>query len=80
MTIQLHTVRHGKSKAALQAALEAMPDRVEFYNPSIMVLPPENHFTGADIKVGERFPCVLDPETRRRFATIERTPQGYRVR
>lgn len=79
MTIQLYTVRHGKSKAALQAELNAMPERVQFYNPSIMVFPQDAVFTGADMKPGERFACVLDPDTRRRFATVARTVSGFRV-
>lgn len=80
MTIQLHTIRHGKSKAALQAELNAMPDRVAFWDPAII----NPRFGGrpfaADmIQPGESFACVLDPDTRRRFATVARTPSGFRI-
>jgi hypothetical protein len=76
MTIQLASIRHGQSKAALQSALNTMPDRVEFHDPSIMA---PRWFVGADMAVGERFPIVMDPATRRRFATVARTDKGFRV-
>lgn len=79
MTIQLATIRHGKSKAALQAELNAMPERVRFYDPSLFSPAHGGSFTGLDMAVGERFACVLDPETRRRFATVARTVSGFRV-
>jgi hypothetical protein len=79
MTIQLHTIRHGKSKAALQAELNAMPDRVRFWNPSPFSDNRSGFFSGSEMKPGESFACVLDPDTRRRFAIVARTASGFRV-
>lgn len=36
-------------------------------------------FRSPDLPVGFREPVVLDPTTRRRFATIERKPDGWKV-
>lgn len=76
MTIQLKSTRHGKSKLTLAAAMNESPSTVSFYDPSIIN---ELFFTAADMEVGASFACVLDPDTRRRFATVKRTANGYRV-
>jgi hypothetical protein len=73
MTIQLITARHGTSKGVLQEALNTEPTNVGFHDPSIRN---ERYFTGFDIKVGERFPVVMDPATRKRFSTVVRKSDG----
>jgi len=77
MTIQLATVRHGTSKKALEAAMTAMPERVRFADPSIFA---PREFAASEMRLGEKFACVMDPETRRRFALIKRRLDGtFRV-
>lgn len=77
MTIQLQSREFGKSKATLAAALNASPASVWFYNPSIVC---EGEFSGDEIKPHERFPIVMDPPKRQRFAEIWRRPDGtFRV-
>lgn len=80
MTVQIAApFKYGANKKALQDGLNGdSPESVNFYDPSI-VRP--RQFTGASIQVGERFPVVMDPETRRRFAEVERKADGtFRVR
>ena len=78
MSIQLGTyASHGKSKKVLQDALNSTPARVRFEDPSIFQS--RGTFFGNDIHTGERFPIVMDPPTRRRFATIVRTESVFRV-
>lgn len=78
MTIQLGTyASHGRSKAVLQDALNSTPASVRFEDPSISQS--RGTFYGNDIRVGERFPIVMDPPTRRRFAIVVRTERGFRV-
>ena len=72
MTIQLITPQHGTSKGVLEAALNTSPS-VGFHDPS---LSNERWFTGFDIKVGNRFPIVMDPATRSRFSTVIRKSDG----
>ncbi len=82
MTIQLGTYKsHGTSKTVLQAALNEQPERVRFEDPSIFQ-GSRGTFYGNDIKNGEKFPIVMDPQTRRRFATIVRdlNTGAFRVR
>lgn len=70
MTIQLSsTTQHGKSKARLAEGLNETPELVRFVDPSIFP-GSRGHFRGTDCRPGESFTVVLDPETRRRFATV----------
>lgn len=64
------------SKGTLQSALQANPETVRFWDPSIVA---ERFFTGADIEEGQSFPIVMDHPHRRRFATVKRTSKGWRV-
>lgn len=73
MTTQLRTVRHGTSKAVLQENLNTAPAAVIFETPKPWG---SDVFTGADIPVPSSFACVLDPATRRRFATVKRKADG----
>jgi hypothetical protein len=73
MTVALRSAKFSASKGVLQDALNTQPDRVEFHDPSLFN---ERWFTGHDIKVGERFPVVMDPATRRRFSTVVRKSDG----
>ena len=73
MTVLLSTARFGTSKGVLEQTLNTKPQDVTFRDPSIYN---ERWFTGADIKVGERFPVVMDPATRRRFSTVIRKSDG----
>lgn len=73
MTIQLKSLAHGKSKAALQAALNSTPQGVIFEDPSIFN---PRVFRGNTIKPGEHFIVVMDPATRRRFAHVTRKDDG----
>lgn len=78
MTVQVVKAEHGKSKAALLAAVEAGAEKVWFRRPTPWG---DEEFSAAGIKPHERFPVVMDPATRRRFAEIERRPDGsFRVR
>lgn len=75
MAIQVLTCN--ASKVKLLAALQTQPQAVSFYDPSIMN---ERRFSGADVKHGESFTVVMDPQTRRRFAKVMRRPNGeFRV-
>lgn len=76
MTIQLTSQHLGKSKAALQEALNRQPTNVEFHDPSIMN---PRSFFGSSIRIGEKFACVLDHPKRQRFAQITRTESGFKV-
>lgn len=70
MTVQLAShLAHGKSKKVLQEALSRTPGQVRFYDPSIFS-GSRGVFTGAAITAGDRFAVVMDPDTRRRFATV----------
>ena len=71
MTIQVTSAVFGKSKAALQDALNATPTAVVFYDPSIFQ-GSRGYFTGSDMSVGESFPVVMDPAKRNRFAGVKR--------
>jgi len=75
MTIQVASTRFASSKATLQAALNSTPDHVRFDDPSIFE-GSRGHFDASSIKPGEKFPVVMDPQTRRRFATVERKLNG----
>lgn len=79
MTVQIAApYKYGASKKALSDALNGdNTGLVNFYDPSIVN---PRYFTGREIRIGERFPIVMDPETRRRFAEIVRKPDGtFRV-
>ena len=77
MTIQVRDPAHGKSKAALQAALDAAPSQVWFHDPSIMHT---RCFAASSMAPGESFPVVMDHPKRMRFATVSRLRDGaYRV-
>ncbi len=79
MTIQVVNPVFGKSKAALQDALNTTPTAVVFADPSIFA-GSRGHFTGSDMSVGESFPVVMDPAKRSRFASVKRvTHSAYRV-
>lgn len=79
MTIQISSTRFATSKQALEAALNSTPDHVCFVDPSISS-DSRGHFDATAIKVGEKFPVVMDPQTRRRFATVQRKLNGqFRV-
>jgi hypothetical protein len=74
MTIQVTSAIFGKSKAALQDALNTIPTAVVFADPSIFA-GSRGHFTGSDMSVGEVFPVVMDPARRSRFALVKRVRQ-----
>lgn len=75
MTIQV--MSFGESKQKLQEALNSRPREVVFEDPSIMT---PGVFTGEGIRKGESFLVVMDPKTRRRFATVKRLESGeFRV-
>ncbi len=73
MTIQVRPVADAhKSKAHLLKALKEGTAR--FYDPS-----PFNgrgNFSASSIENGEKFAVVMDPQTRRRFATVSRGTDG----
>ena len=75
VTIQLASTRFGESKVKLQATLNSHPDWVRFDDPS-----PFNdsrgNFSAVNVKLGEKFAVVMDPATRRRFATVRRLEDG----
>ena len=73
MTIQIVNPTHGRSKAALQAALNAGPEGVKLDDPWPWG---QRTFTAATMRPGQSFPVVMDPATRRRFATITRRKDG----
>lgn len=78
MTIQVTNPAHGKSKAALQSALNEKPGAVGFYNPS-MFLPFDEkaHFSGNDIRPDATgFAVVMDHPARTRFAMVSRRADG----
>lgn len=77
MTIQLASTQFGTSKATLQAALNS-EQTVRFHDPSIFP-GSRGDFNSSRIEVGEQFAVVMDPATRRRFATVKRTDKGFRV-
>jgi hypothetical protein len=78
MTVIVRAARFGRSKQALQAGLDTMPGLVWFEDPSIVN---PRIFTGEQVAIGERFPVVMDPATRRRFADVTRLPDGsFKVR
>lgn len=75
MTIQLNfPTSAGKNKKALQDALNEKPSKVVFMEPTPWA---QTLFT--EPNAPDRFAVVMDPETRRRFATVTRTPKGWRV-
>jgi len=77
MTVQLRSARFGKSKKVLQDMLNTDPMAVYFVDPSFFN---PRSFRGDEMVAGERFPVVMDPETRRRFATVARNDDGtFRV-
>lgn len=80
MTIQVSSTRVARSKATLEAALAADPREVWFYDPSIFQ-GSRGTFSADEVKPGDRFPVVMDPATRQRFAEIVRKPDGsFKVR
>lgn len=81
MTIQLAPshINASKSKAKLQAALNDTPSLVNFYDPSIFP-GSRGHFSARSVQVGESFVVVMDPQTRRRFALVELTAKGWKVK
>lgn len=74
MTIQVAIPAYGKSKATLQAILDSNPKDCKFYDPSLFQ--GRGHFDGRAIDPGEHFAVVMDPATRRRFATVTRKANG----
>lgn len=75
MTIQVSSTRFATSKKVLEAALNSNPEQVAFADPSLFE-GSRGVFTGADIKNPEKFAVVMDPQTRRRFATVQRKFNG----
>lgn len=75
MTIQVKTPAAGKSKAALQTALNTNARDVWFEDPSVHK-GSRGLFVGSDIKPHEQFPVVMDPQTRMRFSTLQRKADG----
>lgn len=77
MTIQVAIPAYGKSKAALQTALNSNVPGVIFHDPSIF---PDKyygtHFGSHIIKLGSSFPVVMDPGKRQRFALVTRKADG----
>ena len=77
MTIQVCIPAYGKSKAALEQALNSNTPGIIFHDPSIF---PEkyygSHFGSHIIKIGESFPVVMDPDKRQRFALVKRKLDG----
>jgi hypothetical protein len=84
MTARCLSAGAAKSKARLEAALNEDPSAVLFDDPGPWGICPSwglCPFNGADIPTPDSFPVVLDPETRRRFAVVERRRDGtFRVR
>lgn len=75
MTVQIAPpYKYGKSKQVLKDALNGDDcGLVIFYDPSIMN---SRYFKGTEIRPGENFAAVLDPQTRRRFAIVGRKADG----
>jgi len=67
MTVQ--AINFNTSKKALQEQLNLRAELVHFVEPMMVH---DRRFTGDEIKVGQSFPVVMDPQTRRRFATVKR--------
>ncbi len=79
MTILCQSPGFTKSKATLQAALNENAGAVKFEDPSIFP-GSRGYFNGGSIQPGEKFPIVMDPPTRRRFAIVKRLTDGqFRV-
>jgi hypothetical protein len=76
MTIRLQSPQFGKSKKALEEALNS-GQTVWFDDPSPFG---DRAFRASERLVGTKFACVMDPQTRMRFATIERRSGGWKVR
>lgn len=74
MTIQVINPAQGKSKKALEEALNSDAGAVDFFDPS-KIEGSRGHFTGSEILPG-RFPVVMDHPKRMRFATVQRKPDG----
>lgn len=62
-----------KNKAELKAKLEA---GCTIHNPTPFG---DLAVQSSTREIGFKEPVVLDPQTRRRFATIERTAKGWKV-
>lgn len=75
MTIQVASTRFASSKQVLETALNTTPDHVHFDDPSIFP-GSRGHFNATTIQIGEKFAVVMDPQTRRRFATVQRKLNG----
>jgi hypothetical protein len=77
MTTQITNSAQGKSKATLQAALNANPHGVLMLTP----MPGRDALHTADIiKPGEQLAVVMDHPRRMRFALIKRAADGtFRV-
>lgn len=71
--MSIQAVNYNKSKKELAEALNTHPDRVYFYNPSMFGS--HTSFRGHEIRVGERFPVVMDHPKRNRFAEIKRVSE-----
>lgn len=74
MTILLHTLAYGKNKRVLQDALNGPHRMICFMDPSIFA-GSRGIFAATDMRVGEEFPCVMDPATRMRFSTVKRVSE-----
>lgn len=84
MTIQVNNPAHGKSKAALQTALNnafevyeapGISRAIHFYDPSIFE-GSRGSFSALTMARGESFPVVMDPAKRMRFALVKRLTNG----
>ncbi len=73
MTIQVCNPAHGASKAALAKALNEAPSQVQFREPTPFE---DKLFYANSVRAGTRFAVVMDPATRRRFATVVRKADG----
>lgn len=74
MTIQLASLQFAKSKAILQEALNDENNVVRFQDPGIFSNRPR--FDQRNIKKGESFNFVFDPQTRRRFGIVKSDLNG----
>lgn len=72
MTIQVLSKEVSTSKKALEEALNTIPGKVWFHNPSIFHDKGPHDFSGLRITIGESFPVVMDHPRRSRFATVTR--------
>lgn len=73
MTTQVVSPKHGKSKVALEAALNEDAPSVAFCEPEPLA---NRYFSGDMVKIHTKFVVVMDPETRKRFALVQRNGDG----